>query len=62
MLTYVNFRGGDIVLRKKKYCIDVEENADDTNIYAKDVRESMLDDDELSPSEEAFLNGYEDAI
>ena len=50
------------MLRKKKYCIDVEENADDTNIYAKDVRESMLDDDELSPSEEAFLNGYEDAI
>lgn len=37
-------------------------NEDDLNIYASDVRESMLDNDELSPMEEAFMNGYEDAV
>ena len=39
-----------------------EESDDDINIYSKSVRESLLDDDELSPMEEAFMNGYEDAI
>ena len=45
---------------KSRYS-DEEESTDDINFYAKDVRESMLDDDELSPSEEAFMSGYEDA-
>ena len=40
---------------------DEEESDDDINIYSKVVRESLLDDDELSPMEEAFMNGYEDA-
>ncbi len=47
------------MLLKRKYRSD--ENEDDVNIYSKDVRESMLDDDELTPMEEAFMNGYEDA-
>ena len=38
-----------------------EKDEDDISIYSKDVRESLLDDDELSPMEEAFMNGYEDA-
>lgn len=46
---------------KKKYSSD-EEGGDDISIYSKSVRESLLDDDELSPMEEAFMNGYEDAI
>ncbi|MBI2656844.1 hypothetical protein HYX03_03835 [Candidatus Woesearchaeota archaeon] len=46
---------------KKKYASD-EESDDDISIYSKSVRESLLDDDELSPMEEAFMNGYEDAI
>ena len=42
--------------------IDIEEDSDDdTNFYARNVRESLLEDDELSPMEEAFMNGYEDA-
>ena len=48
------------MLLKRKYRSD-EEEEDDINIYSKDVRESMLDDDELTPIEEAFMNGYEDA-
>jgi len=46
---------------KKKMYRDEEESDDDINIYSKVVRESLLDDDELSPMEEAFMNGYEDA-
>ena len=44
---------------KRKYQRD-EESDDDISIYSKSVRESLLDDDELSPMEEAFMNGYGD--
>lgn len=47
----------------KKESIGIEEKEeDDLSIYSKDGRESMLDDDELTPVEEAFMSGYEDAI
>ena len=45
---------------KKRYYKE-EESDDDFNIYSKDVRELLLNNDELSPMEEAFMNGYEDA-
>mgnify|MGYP001562316069 CR=1 FL=1 len=50
----------EVFLKRKK---DSEESVseDDISIYSKDVRESLLEDDELTPSEEAFMNGYEDA-
>ena len=47
------------MLRKKIF--REEKTDDDLSIYSKDVRESLLEDDELSPMEEAFMNGYEDA-
>ena len=50
------------MLFKRRYQSEGEENGDDFSIYSKDVRESMLEDDELSPMEEAFMNGYEDAV
>ena len=49
-------------LLKKKHYRDEEDSDDDINIYSKSVRELLLEDDELSPMEEAFMNGYEDAI
>ena len=39
-----------------------EEDKVDASIYSKESRESMLDDDELTPMEEAFMAGYEEAI
>ena len=51
---------GDLRMLKKKIFRD-EKSEDDIGIYSKDARESMLDDDELSPMEEAFMQGYEDA-
>ena len=45
----------------KRLVLEEEEN-DDTSIYTKEIRQEMLEDDELSPMEEAFMNGYEDAV
>ena len=45
---------------KRKYQREEKED-DDINIYSKEVRESLLDDDGLSPMEEAFMSGYDDA-
>ena len=47
------------MLKKRPY--KREEEEDDISIYSKGTRESLLDDDELSPMEEAFMNGYEEA-
>ena len=52
---------GVIRVSDKNYHYGDDENEDDINIYSKEVRELMLDDDELSPFEEAFLQGYESA-
>ena len=46
---------------KKRLPVE-DKDEDDISIYSKEVREIMLDDDELSPMEEAFMNGYEDAV
>lgn len=46
----------------KKVGYGSDENEDDISIYSKSAIESMLEDDELSPVEEAFMNGYEDAL
>lgn len=35
-----------------------EESSDDINIYSKNVRELLLENDEISAFEEGFLNGY----
>lgn len=48
------------MLRKRS--LEEEKNEDDLGIYSKDMRESLLDDDELSPMEEAFMSGYEEAV
>ncbi|MBS3131884.1 hypothetical protein J4212_05615 [Candidatus Woesearchaeota archaeon] len=34
----------------------------DESIYSERVRDALLEDDELSPMEEAFMRGYEEAI
>lgn len=49
------------MLKRKRYTDDEDSN-DDVNIYSKSARELLLDDDEISPSEEAFMDGYGEAI
>jgi len=46
---------------KKLYMGDIEEIDEDIGIYSKKNRELMLDDDELTPMEEAFMSGYDSA-
>jgi|TARA_Y100000310_G_scaffold345404_1_gene464580 hypothetical protein len=47
---------------KKEFFITDEEIAlDDESIYSKNVREQLLEDDELSPTEAAFMQGYDEA-
>ena len=43
-------------MKTKKY-EELEE--DDLTIYSKKLRQLMIDDDELSTAEEAFMAGYE---
>lgn len=44
----------------KKIYREETHTEDDIGIYSKEMRESLLEDDELSPFEEAFMSGYED--
>lgn len=37
------------------------EEGEEENIYDDDTREDLLDGDELSPEEEGFMYGYEEA-
>ncbi|MFH2027998.1 MAG: hypothetical protein ABIJ08_02590 [Nanoarchaeota archaeon] len=34
---------------------------DDSSVYGDEAREDMMDGDALSPEEEAFMRGYEEA-
>ena len=40
---------------------EVDERLDDESIYSEDVREQLLEDDELSPMEAGFMQGYDGA-
>lgn len=41
---------------------DDSESSDDTSLYVKNIRELMLEDDEISPMEEGFMDGYDSAF
>ena len=38
-----------------------EEFVEDESVYSEDTREELLEDAEISPEEEAFMRGYEEA-
>ena len=41
--------------------IEMEDDWEEENIYSEKSRTLMLDDDEISPEEEGFMLGYEEA-
>ncbi|MBS3103051.1 hypothetical protein J4458_06445 [Candidatus Woesearchaeota archaeon] len=41
---------------------EIDYSIDGENIYSKNARDLLLEDDELSPYEEAFMRGYEEAL
>ena len=46
-------------MKKNRYFDEEEDSEDDTNIYSRQIRDLMLEDDELSSWEEGFMCGYE---
>ena len=56
----INNARGDIM--KKRNFIAEESTEDYFSIYSRHNRKSQLEDDELSPIEEAFMEGYDNAI
>lgn len=48
-------------MKKKKIWEEGKKDEDDLSIYTEDTRENWLEDDEISPIEEAFMTGYESA-
>jgi hypothetical protein len=38
-----------------------EETLEDDSIYTRESRLHLVEDDELTPTEEAFMQGYEEA-
>lgn len=48
---------------EEEYRLDEEmENIDDESIYSEKVRDHLLEDDELSPMEAGFMQGYDGAV
>ncbi|MCH8328960.1 MAG: hypothetical protein IIB81_01040 [Nanoarchaeota archaeon] len=47
----------------KKFLLDEELDViiEDDSIYSKDVRDRLVEDDELSPEEAGFMKGYDEA-
>jgi hypothetical protein len=40
----------------------VDQNLEDNSTYSEDFREKLLEDDEISPNELAFMYGYDDVL
>lgn len=40
---------------------EIEENVEEDSIYSEEVREEMVEDDEISPGEAGFMMGYDEA-
>lgn len=42
-------------------CDSIDEVYDSDSVYSRDGTDSMLENDEISATEEAFMNGWEEA-
>ncbi|MFH0868361.1 MAG: hypothetical protein V1831_03530 [Candidatus Woesearchaeota archaeon] len=40
---------------------ELDRSLDDDSIYSENVRDRLLEDDEISPEEAAFMKGYDEA-
>ncbi len=52
--------GGKMKTNVPRYEELIDEEADE-DVYSGEIRESLLEDDEMSQEEEAFMRGYEEA-
>lgn len=49
-------------MKKERFLDEGLENVDDESIYSERVREQLLEDDEISPMEIGFMQGYDEAV
>jgi len=45
----------------KKEKKEIDRGEEEENVYSENVREDLLDGDEISPEEEGFMMGYDEA-
>ncbi len=57
--SYIHVRGFN--MRKNKDIIEQIEEDLDNNLYSHKSRENLVEDDELTPEEAGFMEGYENA-
>ena len=52
-----------VVVMKNEFLLDeeIDSNVDDDSIYSEDVREQLLENDELTPTEVGFMKGYDES-
>ena len=52
-----------VVVMKNEFLLneEIDSNAEDDSIYSEKVREQLLEDDELTPSEVGFMKGYDES-
>ena len=52
-----------VVVMKNEFLSDeeIEDNKEDDSIYSESVREQLLEDDELTPTEVGFMKGYDES-
>ena len=52
-----------VVVVKEEFILDeeIDRNVDDDSIYSEDVREQLLENDELTPTEVGFMKGYDES-
>ncbi|MBD3310160.1 hypothetical protein GF351_02990 [Candidatus Woesearchaeota archaeon] len=49
-------------MKKKQFWIELEEDEGfGEDVYSEDIRETLLENDELSPEEAGFMQGYSEA-
>ena len=52
-----------VVVMKNEFLLneEIDSNVEDDSIYSENVRERLLEDDELTPSEVGFMKGYDES-
>ena len=52
-----------VVVMKDEFFLseEIDSNVEDDNIYSENVREQLLENDELTPTEVGFMKGYDES-
>ena len=51
----------EFLLKEELFNEEIDSNVEDDSIYSENVREQLLEDDELTPTEVGFMKGYDES-